>query len=328
MRKNESSRQGKGAKAQKIKLHQFLWRYFQAHLLAFQISFRNLAITPLASFTTMAAIGVSLCLPCGLYLFIKNIHHISKGWDQGAAITLYIEPKATQNQIHAILDKIDDYPFVEKTIFLTPEMALKEFQEASNLKDMLRLLPENPLPAVINIKINTKMAQRDALLEMKNTLAKFPRVKEAAFDYDWVEKLNVFLNFGKMLSNCLYFIIGLGVVLMVGNTIRLALERHRDEIEVLNLVGATNAYIRRPFLYRGLLYGGLGGVIATLMMNFVIHHLKDPAQALSSLYQGVFMLDTLKFHDTVMLLAASAGLGWVGAAIAFQQQIHSLIKQN
>jgi cell division transport system permease protein len=315
-------------KTQRVRWHQFLWQYFHAHYLAFQISFRNLSLTPMATFITMAAIGVCLCLPSCLYLFIKNIHHVSQGFEQGSAITLYLDPKATSAQVQGVISKVKEYPYVERTIYISPEKALKEFQESSGLKDMLALLPENPLPGVINIQMDTKKTSRADLNAMKIDLAKISVVKQAAFDYDWVEKLNVFLSFGKILSHCLYLIIGIGVVLMVGNTIRLALERHRSEIEVLNLVGATNAYIRRPFLYRGLLYGGLGGVIALLIMNLVIHALKDPVQELSSLYQGIFVLQSLKFYDTVMLLAASAGLGWIGAAIAFQQQIHTLVKEN
>ncbi len=309
-----------GAKTQNISWLQHLLVYLNSHFLAFTISFRNLSLTPFASFMTMAAIGVCLSLPVGLFLFIKNIQQISGGFDQGSAISLYIDAKSTPQQIDAIIQKVKQYPFVEKTTYLSPEKALNEFQETSGLKDALSLLPENPLPGVISIEINSKRTTQAELTAMKETLAKLPQVNQAVFDYEWVEKLNGFISFGKILVNCLYFIIGLGVILMVGNTIRLALERHKDEIEVLNLIGATVAFIRRPFLYRGALYGGLGGIIAILMINTMTYTLEGPALELSSLFHGVFFLENLSFYDTVLLLIASSGLGWLGAAIAFAQQ--------
>ena len=115
---------------------------------------------------------------------------------------------------------------------------------------------------------------------------------------------------------------------MVGNTIRLALEHHKDEIEVLNLIGATTAFIRRPFLYRGVLYGGLGGVIATLVINQASSTLSAQAQHFESIFAGAFLLENLSFYDTVLLLTASAGLGWLGAAIAFAQQHRLLARES
>ncbi len=228
--KPDSTRQGKGAKKQHIGWLQHALVYLNSHFLAFTISFRNLSLTPLASFMTMAAIGVCLSLPVGLYLFIKNIQQISSGFDQGSAISLYIDAKSTPSQIDALMLKVKQYPFVEKTTYLSPENALLEFQQTSGLKDALSLLPENPLPGVISIEINSKKTTRTELIAMKENLAKLPQVKQAAFDYEWVEKLNGFISFGKILINCLYLIIGLGVILMVGNTVRLALECHKDEI--------------------------------------------------------------------------------------------------
>ncbi|MBS0287125.1 MAG: hypothetical protein JSR17_07505 [Proteobacteria bacterium] len=303
-------------------------RYFFSHVLAFKISFRNLSLTPFATLMTIAAIGVCLSLPVGIFLIIKNVEHFSQGWDKDAALSLYVDAKSTPKQINDILDKIKNYPFVEKSNYITPEKALHEFQETSGLKDTLALLPQNPLPGVINIQIKTEKTTPDEILKMKEDLAKLPLVKQAQFDYEWVEKLNAALAFGKTLGNCLYFIISLGVILMVCNTIRLAVARHHDEIEVLNLIGATTAFIRRPFLYRGILYGGLGGLIAALLITLVNGQLEKQAQHFENLFQGIFLLENLTFYDTVLLLVASASLGWLGAAIAFAQQHRLLASEN
>lgn len=317
-----------GTKHQRSSFFKLASRYFFSHVLAFKISFRNLSLTPFATLMTIAAIGVCLSLPVGLFLIIKNVEHFSQGWDKDAALSLYIDAKSTPKQIDGIIDKIKSYSFVEKTNYIPPEKALSEFQETSGLKDTLALLPENPLPGVINIQINTHKTTQDEIIKMKEALTQFPMVKQAMFDYEWVEKLNAALAFGKTLGNCLYFIISLGVILMVCNTIRLAVARHKDEIDVLNLIGATTAFIRRPFLYRGILYGGLGGMIAAALITIVNSLLENQAQRFENLFQGIFFLENLTFYDTVLLLVASASLGWLGAAIAFAQQHRLLASES
>lgn len=327
--KLEASRPGKGAKSEHISWHQHLLQYFIAHLSAFKISLRNITLTPLSTLMTVLAIGLCLSLPMSIFLFVKNLQHWSQGWHESAAISLYIEPQSTPQQIRVILDKIKEYPFVESTTLISPQQALEEFQLASGLKDTLALLPENPLPGVINIQLNTnQFSDQNEFKSMKESLAKLPQVKLANFDFEWISRLNGFLSVGKLLAQLLFLIIGLGVVLMVGNTIRLTLERHRDEIEVLNMIGATLGFIRRPFLYRGMLYGVLGGIVAALVINLAIFALQTPIQQLSLLFEGVLSLRNLPLNDTLFLLITSTMLGWLGAAIAFTQQAHGLTIEN
>lgn len=297
-----------------------VYRYFTAHYMACKLSLRNLSTSPVTTFLSIVAMGVCLSLPMSLYLFVKNIAHLSEGFDQGSAITLYLNPNASTKEVDAILQRIKQYPFIKKATFLGPEKTLQEFEAASGLKDTLALLGENPLPGVITMEINPKETTESELRIMKDALGKMPSVRSAAFDYDWLEKLAVFLTFGKTLAHALYLLIGLGVTLMVGNTIRLALERHKDEMDVLNLVGATEAFIRRPFLYRGMFYGAFGGIIALLVTYIAIFALSTPTEQLVSLYQGIFTLENLTFYDTVAFLVASVALGWLGAIVAFMQQ--------
>lgn len=295
-------------------------RVLQMHFCALRVGFSNIAHAPISTFITLFSIGICLSFPMGLYLFTKNIYKLTQGWDSGSAITLYLSPKTTPDTMRAMIKKIRTHPSVENVSSLTPEEALKEFQSHSQLSESLALLPENPLPAVIQIQLNTKSIPEASLAAIKKEIASFPQVQFTSFDYEWAEKLKALLTFGKTLSQCLYLIIGIGVVLMVGNTIRLALERHRDEIEVFNLIGATPRYIRRPFLYRGLLYGVLGAVVSLLILEIAMHFLQPPTRTLVALYDGVFTLDSLHLQDTLSFIAASAFLGWAGAGLAFLQQ--------
>ncbi len=293
-----------------------------AHFLALKMSFRTLVRTPLTTLLTLAAIGICLSLPMSLYLFIKNVQQFSH-WNEASALTLYINPHSTQQEIDTIAKHIKQYPFVQKTTYLTPTAALKEFQEVSGLSDTLALLPENPLPGVFNIQLHLPKAQQQSILTMKEKLETLPQVMDAVFDYAWIEKLNTFLTFGKKMTQFLYLLISCSVILIVGNTIRLALEHHREEIEVLTLIGATRHFIRRPFLYRGILYGLLGGLFAISIILLAIVFLQPSLSQVAALYQGMFSL-TLSVNDTLVFLGTSALLGWLGAAIAFTQQSHKV----
>ncbi len=305
-----------------IKAFTFFTLYHN-HLSALKTGFRNIATVPLATLTTIVAIGLCLSFPMSLYLFIKNISQLSPNVEQDSAITLYLQPKISSSQATQLLNEIKLIPLVEKTTYISSEEALKEFQANSNLQDTLALLPENPLPAIIRVELPRAIA-KDTLTDLKETFEKMPNVNLVTSDYEWAFRLHLFLSLGKALSQFLYLMMGFGVILIIGNTIRLAMERHREEIEVFSLIGATTAFIRRPFLYRGILYGALGGIVTLLILSGGIYLLKTPVQDLASLYEGIFQLQHLPFLDTMAFLLASILLGWAGAIFAFAQQNRAL----
>jgi cell division transport system permease protein len=304
-----------------------LKHYGTLHAEAFRSSFRNLSQNPFSSLLTTTAIGLCLTLPLAFYLFISNFQQISQQWQNSATLSVYIQPKTSLEHIKVIEHKIKHYHFVEKVIFTSADDALNEFRAHSDLNDILELLPENPLPAVLHVEIDSKRADKDSLAAMKAALLKEPSVVKAAFDYEWIEKMNAIMHLAKILLITLFGIIGVGVVLVVSNTIRLSLEHHRDEIEVMYQIGATLAFVLRPFLYRGILYAMLGGILALLIVVLANSFLEGPVFELSSLFEGVFHLEKLGFYDTVMLLAGCAALGWLGAMIAFLQQ-HRVLTSN
>jgi cell division transport system permease protein len=318
----------KGAKPTKISWSQHFLNYFLAHFSAAKLSYRNLALHPLASLLTVFAIGICLSLPISLYLLIKNVQDLGQRWDPDCAVTLYLEPKATSSQINTLVEKIKEYSFIKSYYYQNPDQALQEFEKNSGFKDILTLLPENPLPGIISLQLDSKITTPQLLHEFKESFSKMPAVKEVDFDFAWVEKLNTVLSFGKMLVQFLYLTIGIGVIFIIGNTIRLALEHHRDEIQVLNLVGATRAFIRRPFLYRGMLYGGFGGMVAILMIYVLFYALNPLVQQIANLFNNTFSLKNLEFYDTIFLLLSSAGLGWLGASMAFTQQNKQFISES
>lgn len=301
--------------------------YIEAHRSAFKLGFRNLSLAPIASIVTIAAIGLCLSLPLGLVLFTKNVQKLSAGWDQSASMTLFIDAKSTPEQIKLIQNTAKTFPFVGKMTTITAEKALQEFQTASGLKELLNLLPDNPLPAVIQIQLNELSIPPEQIAALKQKLAEIPQVEQLNFDQAWGHKLQSFLSFGATLAHFLYCIVGFGVLFVIGNTLRLSLEQHREETEVLQLIGATTAFIRRPFLYRGALYGGLSGIVATVILSLALLYFKKPTQHLASLFDQLFTLEYLQLSDALAILGISILLGWVGAWIAFIQQ-HSALQYS
>lgn len=305
-----------------------IFRYLVQHLFALKTSLSHLTITPITSLMTVIAMGVSLSLPLSLYLLTTQIQTASQGWNHGTSITLYIDAKSSEAQVNAILTKAKATPGVVGTQYLTPKEALHEFERHSQLGDTLALLPENPLPGVITLQFNPQIHSHQTLTEIKDTFAKLPQVEMASLDDEWIEKLNSLLHFGRILSQFLYLIIGMSVILMVGNTLRLALETHREEIEVLDLIGATQRFIRRPFLYRGTLYGGLGGALALAVIWGEIQFFQSPVQKLSALFEGIFALQPLSLETAVGMITLSMFLGWLGAMLAFYQQKRAILKES
>lgn len=301
--------------------------YLRHHRAAFKLAVQNLACTPLTSSLTFLAIGLCLSLPLSLYLFVKNTQTLTQSFRPNAAASLYLQENTTPAQIQDLKETLTNTAFVRQVHYISPETALAEFQAASNLKEVLQLLPENPLPGVLHLEIDPQTLPHD-LAAFKENSARLPHIQKVDFDFEWLEKLNACLVFSTRLAHFLYFFIGLGVILMIGNTLRLTLERHRDEIEVLTLMGATLAYIRRPFLYRGTLYGLLGGLVSVLVINIGIVCLQTPTDALNALFQGLFVLAPLPLDDTLYTLSASALLGWLGAMIAFSQQRYTVLREN
>ncbi len=308
-----------------LSLKQKIVHYFHCHLEALKTSAHQLLLHPILTLFTLLTIGLSLSLPLGFYSFFKPIQQISQGWDQGSEMTLYLRA-ASPAQIDTLLKKTKQYPVVEKATYLSPEQVLKEFQQTAKMDDVFSLLPENPLPGLIQLRLAQDKIVKSEMESMQAEFAKEPLVDKIVLDYEWIEKLNAFLALGKTLTEILSLIIGLGVIFIVGNTLRLALERHRDEIEVFAEVGATKAYIRRPFLYRGTLYGLFGGLIAVSVLDLITYSLKAPTHKIASLYQSLFSLEYLSFSDTLAVISICTLLGWLGALFAFSLMQYRLFR--
>jgi len=285
-------------------------------------SLRRLLATPLPTLMTVLVIAIALSLPAGLYVMLKNAEAISEDWDGTAQISLFLRQTVTPDQGRRLASLLEKRADVRRTEYISREQALAEFQEQSGFGDLLKELGENPLPAVV--VVYPAGSDLTAAEKLRADLASKVEVDLAQLDAQWVQRLYAILELGQRLVVALSVGLALAVLLVIINTIRLLIESRRDEIVIVKLVGGTDAFVRRPFMYTGLWYGLGGCVIALLLIQTVLWWLDGPVQALSELYRSQFQLSGLGLEVTFLMLLGSVMIGLVGARLAVSQHIRSI----
>ncbi len=279
---------------------------------------------PLGTLLTVAAIAIALALPATLLSITNNLDHLAGDWRRGAALSLFLSPdmdEAAGERLAAALRTRIDIGGVE---VISRASGLEEFRRYSGLGDALDQLPENPLPVVLAIYLAADLTEGDDVDALLEGLAALPGVDFAQADARWVLRLKAILSLLREGTLLLGGMLALGVVLVVGNTIRLEIENRRDEIQVMDLVGATGAFIRRPFLYAGAWYGLLGGILAWTLGATAIALLQAPVSRLAALYDTELTLTGLGPRETLALLGLATLLGIIGSRIAVGRHLRRL----
>lgn len=313
----------KGATLARVTRRQRFERWREHHRILAIDSLHRLLATPLPSLMTILVIAIALALPTGLFVLIKNVQTLSEGWDGNAQISLYLGPKTSDTQGRTLAGALAERVDVKRTEFISRERALAEFKEQSGLGDILQELGDNPLPAVIVVypaQETLEQAQK-----LRDELARKPDVAEAQLDAQWVQRLYALLALAEHLVLALSLGLALAVLLVIVNTIRLGIENRRDEIVIVKLVGATDAWVRRPFLYTGFWYGLWGSLVALLLIQSLLWWMGGPVQVVADLYRSEFRLEGLGFDTAVLLMAGSIGVGLLGAALAVRQHLRDMV---
>jgi cell division transport system permease protein len=266
--------------------------------------------------------AVALSLPMGLALLLDNVERLGVSWQRAAQISLFLQIDATEAQGQALRGDIAAMADVEEAEWISREQALEEFQQQSGLGEALKELPDNPLPGVI--VVTPQEVDKVALEALRLRLAELPRVQQAQLDLLWVERLSAMLKLGERFVFGLTLLLVMALLLVIGNTIRLHIENRRVEIEVIKLVGGTDSYVRRPFLYMGALYGVGAGVFAWLLLAFGLNWLNDAVVNLAGLYGSNFGLDGVPVADGLSLLLGAVLLGYIGAWLAVARHLNEL----
>jgi cell division transport system permease protein len=282
---------------------------------------RLLLKNAIGSLATWLMIGIAMALPGALYLALDNLQQLAARWDGAAQISLFLKASVDDEAGRALGQRLRGEAGVARAEFISRDAALAEFRELSGFGEVLDHLERNPLPAVIVVQ---PLAVDDGAGQLLARLKALPEVEQAVLDLQWVQRLNAIMALGRHIALALGLLLGLGVVLVVGNTIRLAIQSRRDEILVMKLVGATNAFVRRPFLYTGTWFGFGGGLLAWLILALGLAWLGNPVAQLAELYQSDFALGGVGPRLILLLLGIGGLLGWLGAWFAVGRHLGAI----
>jgi len=302
----------------------FLQNYLARHAQVALSSLGRLYRAPLASLMTAAVLGIALALPTGLYLLTGNLQRLSTQWDGSANISLFLHQNVSDSAGQQLAEQLQQWPDVDSVQLITPEQALAEFRELSGFGDVLDGLQDNPLPAVIAIKPIESGEEAETAGRLLDKLRALPEVDIAQLDLQWVKRFHGIVDIVRRSIWVVATLLGLAVLLIVGNTIRLEIQSRHSEIEIVKLIGATDGFIRRPFLYSGFWYGLSGALLAALLVELAFFQLHGPVRQLAGLYQSSFSLQTLSFAELLTLLAAGAVLGLLGALLAVGRHLAAI----
>ena len=298
--------------------------YLLRHAQVFFYSLGQLTRTPVATFLTVAVIGITLALPAGLYVAIENAQRLASGWEDNGQISLFLKQDVPGAAIEKLADKIRRLPAVSWVDYVSREAALTEFKRLSGFGEALNALERNPLPAVLVVHPAATHAHPDKLQALLKELRRFNEVDIAQIDLDWVRRLHAMLELARQGVLILAAGLAIAVLLIIGNTIRLAVLNRRDEIEITKLIGGTNAFIRRPFLYTGTLQGLFGALLAWLLVGLGLLLLADPIDNLAGLYGSRFEAENLGILATLALIGSGGLLGWLGSRLAVGRHLRAI----
>ena len=298
--------------------------YFIHHIRTLISSLGLLSRNRISTIMTMTVIAIALALPSGLYILLNNISQVSAGWDNSAQISLFLKPDITEKQAQTLVKKLKLYENIKSVNLIHKDSALEEFQRISGFGEALESLGKNPLPHVITAQPVVDKNRPDKIGYLLKELRQLKQVDIAQLDLQWVKRLYSMLEIAHRGIWVISVLLALAVLLVVGNTIRLDIQNRRAEIEVTKLIGATNAFIRRPFLYSGLWYGLSGGILAWILTSISIGLMENSVERLASLYNSGFQLQGLYFNEAMILIGFSCSLGLLGSWIAVSRHLHEI----
>ena len=307
----------------KFGLSRRLESYGSIHLQTCVSSLGRLLATPVSTATAVLVVAVALSLPGLFYCLVENIRLVSERFVDSNQITLYLKTDITNAKAAELAEDLVKFPEIRSVEMSSKEEALEEFRQYSGFAAAVDILDSNPLPALIHLQPESKLSSA-RLKELIQKLESFPESDFAQFDLTWVRRLKAIVNVIQRAIEIIGLLLGVGVVFVVSNTIRLELRNRQSEIIISKLLGATDSFIRRPFLYSGFWYGLGGGLGAVILVNGILFLFQGPVKHLSLLYESDYQIVYPDFFEMIGLLAASSLLGIAGAWLVLFDQLHKM----
>ncbi len=293
--------------------------WLAAHAGGFSAALERISITPLGSALNALVIGIALSLPVGLYLLVSNLQAASHQLTAAPQISAFMALDASRAEVAQIEARLKQTPRITAFRLVPREQALADLKKSSGLNDVIEGLPQNPLPDAF--VIDAADASPAALEALRDEIRQWPRVAHVQLDAQWARRLDAGLRFARLVAALLGTLLGVALVAITFNTIRLQVLTRREEIEVIKLIGATDAFIQRPFLYFGALQGLAGGAVAWGIVSAGAYLANRSLGELSHVYAALLQLSSLTVADSLTLLFTPATLGWFGAWLSVSRHL-------
>jgi cell division transport system permease protein len=275
----------------------------------------------MATTLTVLAISLALALPLALNLVVRNVRGAGGSFADAIGLSVYLKPGTSDQRARALAANARSRSGVASVTLITAAQGLAQLRARSGIGDALDALPDNPLPNVLEVRPAASAAAPAQLDTLRAALAAWPEADSVQLDRDWAVRFNAIVELVRRLLWISAALLAAGAVAVIGNTIRLEIQSRGAEIEVTRLVGGSNAFVRRPFLYAGVLYGLSAGLTAWIIVALAAGALAHQAERLAAAYGGSFVLHGPNPRELAVLLGAGAVLGWLGAAIAAGRQL-------
>lgn len=321
--------------------------YLDAHLRELPVTLKDLWSTKIASFMTILVIGIALALPSIFLMLFTNIKALAGTLESAPQISVFLKSSVSEDKRTLLEKTFKANPAISKVQYISKEEALKELSEGLsaqntqntqntrdtqntententlNAQNTLSLLPENPLPSVFVLHLPLSIGEK-SLQSLMQSIRVLPEVENVFIDLEWVKRLGTGLKVLNRLVTGITLLLSLAVLMVIGNTLRLHIENKKNSIEVAKLVGATDAFVRRPFLYLGFWYGIFGAIMALCLTLLLFSWVKNAASELLGLYKSSLKLEGLDMMNAGLLLLLGALLGIGGAFLSVGRHLRSL----
>jgi cell division transport system permease protein len=298
--------------------------YFERHAQTFVGSLGRLAQQPIAAFMTMAVIAVALALPLFLSLLLQNASVATGNLNEAFDLSVYMDKKAGAARVQAVAKQLRLKADVSAVKVITAAEALAEFRKDSGFGKALDALTDNPLPDTLIVTPSLRASTPEGTEHLRAAIAAIADVQSVQIDTEWIKRLHAILDILRQVVLITGGLLAMGIVLIVSNTIRLDILNRRAEIEVMKLVGASDGFARRPFLYSGVWYGLGGGILALILVAVAAQLLAAPIEQLARLYGSAFRLGGLGASVGAGVLGLAVALAWLGSWLVARQHIRAI----
>jgi cell division transport system permease protein len=298
--------------------------YFTHHAQSLFGSMGRMARAPFASALTVVVIGLALAVPLALEVFVANAMGATGGFTGAVDVSVYFKPDVAVTRVQQLAQSVRARAGVAAVEVISADQALQEFRQYSGFGTALQALGSNPLPNVLHVRPAPDAAAPADLEALQHYLSAWPEVDLVQVDSEWVLRFNAILDLLRRVLGIAALLLGVGVLAVIGNTIRLEIQGRRTEIEVVRLVGGSTGFVRRPFLYTGMLYGLGGALLAWAMVGAAVLVLQAPVANLARLYGSSYVLQGAGLQVIAVVLGAGLGLGWLGAWLAAARHLRGI----